>query len=123
MTSPNPDDLPTATDGPPTTAGQARWFRTTSASSLGIEIAVCIVLGFASGRWLENHVTHWKPGTSLIFLGLGCAAAVKALMRTVRQTKLELEAADKARAQQEALAKPEPHALPQDEHVPPSHSS
>ena len=40
------------------------WWRYTNASSVGIEMAIAIVLGWWVGRWFEANVTHWKPWTS-----------------------------------------------------------
>jgi F0F1-type ATP synthase assembly protein I len=71
-------------DHPPR-RGRARWFRATSASSIGIEIVVAVLLGTYGGHLLEKHVTHWSPWTMLLGLLLGCAAAGKAIARTIRE--------------------------------------
>jgi len=68
------------------------WWRYTNASSIGIEMAVAIVLGWWCGRWLETNVTHWKPWTSTIGLLFGCGAAGLAIRRTVREYRAELAA-------------------------------
>lgn len=64
-------------------------YRTLSASSVGIEIAVAIALGVLGGRWLDAHfgTTPW-----LFYLGTitGCAAAGRALRRVAKA----LDAAD-----------------------------
>ena len=72
----------------------ARWFRATSASSLGIEIALAICLGFFAGVWLENNVTHVRPWTMLAGLAIGIAAAGKAIQRTIRQYHRDLQHGD-----------------------------
>lgn len=74
------------------------WWRYTNASSIGIEIAVAIVMGWLAGSWLESNVTHWKPWTSVIGLLLGCGAAVLAMFRTVREHRDHqlVEAAERA---------------------------
>jgi F0F1-type ATP synthase assembly protein I len=78
--------------------GKAPWFRYASASSLGIEMVVAIAIGALSGRWLENHVTHWSPWTTLLGLAFGIAAAVKAILRTIRHYERELAAYERAEA-------------------------
>lgn len=78
MTEPNPPHKP------------AMWYRTLDASSLGIEIAVSVVLGAAAGMWLEKNVTHWSPWTSVLGMGLGVATAARAVVRTARTYKARL---------------------------------
>ena len=63
------------------------WWRHTSASSVGIEMAVAIVGCWWVGRWLETNVTHWKPWTSTIGVLVGCGAAALALVRTAKEYK------------------------------------
>lgn len=65
--------------------GQARWFRYTSASALGLEIAVAIVGSTLAARWVESHWTHWAPWTTLSGLLIGCGAAGLAIARTIRE--------------------------------------
>jgi hypothetical protein len=74
------------------------WFRATSASSIGIEIAVCIAFGAAAGRYIEREWTHFAPWTTLFGFFVGLAAAVKALIRTARQAKREIAATGIAQA-------------------------
>jgi F0F1-type ATP synthase assembly protein I len=76
--------------------GKAEWFRWTSAASVGLEIAVAISLCTLAAHWIENEYTHWSPWTTLIGLAIGLGAAVKAVVRTIRQYERELEAQDRA---------------------------
>lgn len=82
------------------------WWRYTNASSLGIEMAIAIMLGWWSGRWVETNITHWKPWTSTIGLLFGCAAAGLAIRRTSREylgeLKAERIAKEKANAERSA---------------------
>lgn len=88
----------------------ATWYRYMDASSLGIEIAVSVVLGAAAGMWLEKNVTHWAPWTSVIGMMLGVATAARAIVRTARKYTRQLreqDALERAeQAQAEADAKP-----------------
>lgn len=86
----------------------ATWYRYMDASSLGIEIAVSVVLGAAAGMWLEKNVTHWAPWTSVIGMMLGVATAGRAIVRTARKYTRQLREQDAleraAQAQSEKAA-------------------
>lgn len=99
------------TPAPRKTKGRADWYQKTSAASLGIEMAIAIVLCTFAGLWLQNNVTHWQPWTMLIGFGFGVGAAVNAIMRVIREeeaARLEREAARRAAASTEEAA---PEAL------------
>ncbi|MBV1856796.1 MAG: AtpZ/AtpI family protein [Nannocystaceae bacterium] len=72
----------------------ATWYRYMDASSLGIEIAVSVVLGAAAGMWVEKNVTHWAPWTSVIGMMLGVATAARAIVRTARKYTRQLREQD-----------------------------
>ncbi|MEL6741789.1 MAG: AtpZ/AtpI family protein [Myxococcota bacterium] len=83
----------------------ATWYRYMDASSLGIEIAVSVVIGAAVGMWLEKNVTHWAPWTSVIGMMLGVGTAARAIVRTARSYTKQLReqaAYEKAAAEAEA---------------------
>ncbi len=88
----------------------ATWYRYMDASSLGIEIAVSVVLGAAAGTWVEKNVTHWAPWTSVIGMMLGVATAARAIVRTARKYTRQLREQDAleraTQAQEEANADP-----------------
>ena len=73
---------------------RAAWFRYTDNASLGIEIAIAVSIGAVGGIYLEEYVTHWSPWTTLIGLGVGLGAAVKAVLRTARAYQRELAGID-----------------------------
>ncbi len=79
--------------------GRAEWYEHASAASIGIEMAVAITLGAISGMWLEAHVTHWAPWTTLIGLMFGIAAAALAIVRTIKEDDLRRKAKQAERAQ------------------------
>lgn len=95
--APAPHEDPVV-DGPreiPPGERKARWFRHLSASSLGIEIALTIIVGWWAGRWVERNWTHWSPWTTYIGFFIGCGAGVMAIRRSVREYRTylaELEA-------------------------------
>jgi F0F1-type ATP synthase assembly protein I len=92
------DEAPTPPRKP---KGRADWYQKTSAASLGIEMAIAIVLCTFAGMWLQNNVTHWQPWTMLIGFTFGVGAAVNAIIRVIREeeaARLEREAARRAAA-------------------------
>jgi F0F1-type ATP synthase assembly protein I len=66
---------------------KARWYARTEAASIGIEIAISVVVGALGGYFLERHVTHWSPWTTLVGLAIGIGAAANAVIRTARRHK------------------------------------
>ena len=80
---------------------QAAWFRAMEASSIGIEMAVSIAAGAIGGYYLERHVTHWSPWTSLLGIAFGVASATYAVVRLARKTQrlaeFDREAHDRSR--------------------------
>lgn len=68
----------------------AMWYRYMDASSLGIEIAVSVVIGAAAGMWLEKNVTHWAPWTSVLGMMVGVGTAARAIVRTARSYTKQL---------------------------------
>ena len=85
---------------------RAAWFRYTDSASVGIEMVIAIVICAVAGMWLERNVTHWAPWTSLIGIGIGVGAAVKAVVRTARTYQREIAAsrAEEEEARRAALA-------------------
>jgi F0F1-type ATP synthase assembly protein I len=63
---------------------RAVWFRYTDAASVGMEMAIAIVICTVGAWWLERNVTHWSPWTTLIGVLIGCIAAGKAIIRSAR---------------------------------------
>lgn len=80
----------------------AKWFRATSASSVGIEMAIAICGCTLGASWLERNVTHWSPWTMLIGLAVGIAAASKPIFRLIREHERDAAARAAAAASAEA---------------------
>lgn len=74
---------------------RATWFQLTEAASVGIEMALAIVIGTWGGQWLEEHVTHWAPWTSRLGIAAGIGAAILAVVRTAVNFKKRLDAEEK----------------------------
>jgi ATP synthase protein I len=69
-----------------------------SASSIGLELGLSVVVGVAGGMWLDGHF-GLAPWCMLAGLGFGLAAGFRGLFRAVRR-------ADQAAAEQELLDQP-----------------
>lgn len=86
---------PEETPRSPATADQphrpARWFRATSASSIGIEIAVAVCVPTLAGRWADGHWPDFAPFGVVLGLVVGCGGAVRAVQRALADYKRELK--------------------------------
>jgi len=71
------------------------WLRYSSASSVGIEIAVAIVGCTLLAGWIEREYTHWSPWTTVIGFCIGVGAAIKALVRTAKDYQREVAEAQR----------------------------
>ena len=64
---------------------KAAWVRGAEASSVGIELALGICVPMIGGHYLELHVTHWAPWTTLLGVLFGLLVAGLILRRTMRE--------------------------------------
>jgi ATP synthase protein I len=75
-------------------------YRSWSASSVGLEMGIAVVIGLLFGRFLDGKLGT-DPWLMLVFTGFGMAAGLKGVFRAVRE-------ADKIAADNEAAAKDPP---------------
>jgi F0F1-type ATP synthase assembly protein I len=59
------------------------WKTTWSSASVGIEIALCIIVGLLGGRWLDGHFGT-DPWLMIVGFVAGAVAAGRALWRVVK---------------------------------------
>jgi F0F1-type ATP synthase assembly protein I len=57
-------------------------------SAVGIEIVVALAIGFFVGRWLDTRFSLW-PWMTLLFSLCGLGAAIKAILRVVRNVDMD----------------------------------
>ena len=50
------------------------------AIGLGFEIVTAMAIGTGGGWWLEQHVTHWSPWTTVVGFFFGLGAAIRLTM-------------------------------------------
>lgn len=77
------------------------YYRTLSASSIGLELAISVIIGLFVGRWLDGQLGT-TPYMMILWLILGFTAGMRAVYRHVRIADREA-----ARAEAEALAEAE----------------
>ncbi|MBA4391391.1 MAG: hypothetical protein C0399_10690 [Syntrophus sp. (in: bacteria)] len=53
-------------------------------SSVGLEMGLCVVIGITLGYFLDKYF-HTSPYLTIIFLFFGIAAAIKTIMRLIKQ--------------------------------------
>lgn len=86
----------------PYAARSRDYYRSLSASSVGIELAVSVLIGLFFGRWLDGRIGT-APWMMILFLCLGFAAGLRSVYRFVRQADRDAELAEaEARAEQGA---------------------
>jgi ATP synthase protein I len=66
------------------------WRVAAQTGAVGIEIALCLVIGYFGGGWLDGRF-HSTPWLKWIGFGAGIGAAVKALVRVTRNYKKSLK--------------------------------
>ena len=72
----------------PTRAGKA--FATLSMASVGLEMGLAVIVGWAVGQWLDDRFGS-EPYLMLLFLLFGVAAAFKGLIRAGLQAKRDVQ--------------------------------
>jgi F0F1-type ATP synthase assembly protein I len=64
------------------------WLAAAEASSIGIEMAVCLGGGYYIGSRLDRHF-HTSPWLTVVFFLIGVGACIKAMVRVARDYKRE----------------------------------
>ena len=68
----------------PTARATKRGFDMLSASSVGLEMGLSVLIGILAGYWLDQHF-HTTPWLMLLFLVLGLVAGFRGVMRALRK--------------------------------------
>lgn len=59
-------------------------YHTWSASSVGLEMGIAVIIGLLFGRWLDGKAGT-DPWLMIVFTGIGMAAGLKGVFRAVRE--------------------------------------
>ncbi len=68
--------------------GKTERFQTMRLASVGIEMALAVIIGFFVGYWLDERFDT-SPVLSLVFLALGTVAGMRGLFRAARRALRE----------------------------------
>ena len=68
-----------------------QFYHVLSASSVGLELGLSVVLGVLIGRWLDGRLGT-EPWLMLVFLVLGLVAGFRGVMRAVHRAERAAEA-------------------------------
>lgn len=60
------------------------YYETMAATSIGIELAVAVLLGVLTGNWIDQKLGT-TPWALIAFLVLGCIAGMRGVMRYARK--------------------------------------
>ena len=74
-------------------AGIAKAYRSASLASLGLEIGLAVVVGWAIGDWLDDRLGT-APYLMLLFLVFGILAGFKGVLRASKLAKTSFTSAD-----------------------------
>jgi F0F1-type ATP synthase assembly protein I len=93
----------TRTDASDVSRAPKRFYNALSASSVGLELGLSVVLCILLGMWLDDKL-ETRPWMMLLGIALGLAAGFRSLMRNVRRADraAELEATEARDAQAQA---------------------
>jgi ATP synthase protein I len=89
MADKHPKDVP-ATSAPANIAPAARKtkraYNALSASSVGLELGIAVIVGLLGGMWLDNRFGT-TPWLMLVFLVLGLVAGFRNVLRAVERAE------------------------------------
>ena len=71
-----------------------RFYHTLSASSVGLELGLSVVVGVLFGRWLDGKLGT-TPWLMIAFLALGLFAGFRSVLRAVRRLDRAAEAEER----------------------------
>src|SRR5262245_23081870 len=74
-----------------------QFYHALSASSIGLELGLSVVVGVLFGRWLDGKLGT-APWMMLVFLGFGLAAGFRAVLRAVRRSDRAADAEARSEA-------------------------
>ena len=109
-------DSPATQDAVTTTAAGVRraapyaarsrdYYRSLSASSVGIELAISVLIGLFFGKWLDGRIGT-TPWMMILFLCLGFTAGLRSIYRFVRQADRDAERGEAEAATEAGASQP-----------------
>jgi ATP synthase protein I len=84
MENQHPKDV--ATEHAPAAKQAKRAYNALSASSVGLELGIAVIVGLLAGLWLDSHFGT-SPWLMLVFLVLGLVAGFRNVIRAVARVE------------------------------------
>src|SRR5450755_828742 len=92
MEKPHPTDVPANIH--PAARTSKRAYNALSASSVGLELGIAVIVGVLGGMWLDSHFGT-TPWLMLLFLVFGLVAGFRNVLRAVARAEAAANAEDK----------------------------
>jgi ATP synthase protein I len=86
MSEPHPTRVPKAAILDPAARRSKRAYNALSASSVGLELGIAVVIGLFAGMWLDGKAGT-TPWLMLLFLGFGLVAGFRNVLRAVKRAE------------------------------------
>src|SRR5664279_3181506 len=90
----HPKDVSTAANIAPAARKSKRAYNALSASSVGLELGIAVIVGLLGGMWLDSHFGT-TPWLMLLFLVFGLVAGFRNVLRAVARAEAAANAEDK----------------------------
>jgi ATP synthase protein I len=91
----HPNHVSTATGNiAPAARKSKRAYNALSASSVGLELGIAVIVGLLGGMWLDSHFGT-TPWLMLVLLVLGLVAGFRNVLRAVARAEAAADAEDK----------------------------
>jgi ATP synthase protein I len=89
----HPKDVSTAANIAPAARKSKRAYNALSASSVGLELGIAVIVGVLGGMWLDSHFGT-TPWLMLLFLVFGLIAGFRNVLRAVARAERAAELED-----------------------------
>ena len=86
MENQHPKDVPSVVDHAPAAKQAKRAYNALSASSVGLELGIAVIVGLLAGMWLDSHFGT-SPWLMLLFLVLGLVAGFRNVIRAIARVE------------------------------------
>ena len=88
------DDMPAPANIAPAARSAKRRYNALSASSVGLELGIAVIVGLLGGMWLDNKLGT-SPWLMLLFLVFGLVAGFRNVLRAVERAEKAAAIEDK----------------------------
>ncbi len=93
MSELHPKDVSATVNIAPAARASKRAYNALSASSVGLELGIAVIVGLLGGMWLDSHFGT-TPWLMLLFLVFGLVAGFRNVLRAVARAEAAADAQD-----------------------------